>query len=383
MNNILKKISNYIIHKDLDEQLNGFMPVLDFNQVNNVFLSKNKKILFVIPKMGKFMGGLTSVLRVAKILSRNEYQIYFASYNSNEINEMSRNAECNLKDYEGHFITFEEAIKTTFEYVIATNWQSVYFSKKLKGYKIFFVQDYEPYFYPLGENWLLAKKSYQQNFEIISLGNWNIEQIKQNIKLDDNIFHSVDFPFEKKEYPTIDRNYFKYSLLTKIKFAVYTKRESKRIPTFLFSFFEKANGYAKSKGIELEIYYFGLNKHEKLNFGINCGRLTKSQIFDLYKECHFGMVASLTNISLVPYEMLSTGLPVFEVEDGSYSAFLGNNTATLLDLNYQHFIDQLITLLKNPNLIVNQIEQANIILKDLSWDKTGQQFANILNSLER
>ena len=52
--------------------------------------------------------------------------------------------------------------------VIATSWDTVSFVKKLSGYKMYFVQDYEPYFYPFGELSLLAKKTYEQGLHMVS-----------------------------------------------------------------------------------------------------------------------------------------------------------------------------------------------------------------------
>ena len=385
MNKYVIKAANYINNKQHDKSMKEFIDYLNFDKVDNKLLNKNKKVVIVIPKMMKFMGGLTSVLRITKALDKSGFTVFLTAYNSNDLNTMTECAKFNLSDFKGEFITFEDALKQEFEFVIATNWQSVYFAKRLKGYKIIFAQDYEPYFYPVGDEWLLASKSYQFGFDVISLGDWNIDNIKHNLG---NRFtnyanmYSIEFPFEKSEYPSIDRDFSIYKSLKNIKIAVYTKRESKRMASYLFAFFEKANNYAKTKGISLEVHYFGLNKKENVDFGINHGRLTKKEMFELYKESNFGFVASLTNVSLIPYEMLSTGLPIFEVEDGSYSYFLGNESATLIDLDSHNFVDKIIYLINNSEIVEKQIIKANEIMNKLSWDKTGKQFADILKHIE-
>jgi glycosyltransferase involved in cell wall biosynthesis len=50
--------------------------------------------------------------------------------------------------------------------------------------------------------------------------------------------------------------------------------------------------------------------------------LSKKQLLSLYRKADFGMVASMSNVSLVPYEMLATGLPLIEFEDGTFPYFL-------------------------------------------------------------
>ena len=180
----------------------------------------------------------------------------------------------------------------------------------------------------------------------------------------------------------MERNYNSYSKLKEIKLAIYVKRENKRMPGTIKAIIELSNEILKTKGIKLIPYYFGLNPKEKVNYGTNLGRLTKKELNKLYHKCHFGMVASLTNISLVPLEMLGTGLPIFEFKDGSFSSFLGTETATLLELNYQEFVDKLLMLLNNPSIIEKQIEKSQELLKNLTWEKTCNQFCDILKSIE-
>ena len=57
-------------------------------------------------------------------------------------------------------------------------WDSSYIVKKLPGYKMYFVQDYEPYFYPYGEKYILAKKSYELGLHMVTLGPWINKKIK-------------------------------------------------------------------------------------------------------------------------------------------------------------------------------------------------------------
>lgn len=93
------------------------------------------------------------------------------------------------------------------------------------------------------------------------------------------------------------------------------------------------------------------------------------------------MCASMTNISLVPYEMLATGLPVIEFSDGSYSDFLPETSATLIDYNYHTLVMKLEELLKNPKIIEKQIEIGRTALEKLSWENTASEFDKILQSL--
>ena len=47
-----------------------------------------------------------------------------------------------------------------------------------------------------------------------------------------------------------------------------------------------------------------------------------------------------------------------------------------------HFVDKIIHLINNSEIVENQIIKANEIMSKLSWDKTGKQFADILKHIE-
>ena len=166
-----------------------------------------------------------------------------------------------------------------------------------------------------------------------------------------------------------------------MKIAVYTKEEGKRIPNILQYILKKASEDFEKKGIRLDINFFGLKNNYAVSVGKNLGKLTKKQLVELYNNCDFGMCASMTNISLVPYEMLATGLPVIEFSDGSYSDFLPETSATLIDYNYHTLVMKLEELLKNPKIIEKQIEIGRTALEKLSWENTASEFDKILQSL--
>jgi len=93
------------------------------------------------------------------------------------------------------------------------------------------------------------------------------------------------------------------------------------------------------------------------------------------------MVASMSNISLVPYEMHAAGLPVIEFGDGSYPYFFGEDTALLTRVGEKDIADLLVNAISEPEKLKAMTEKAADKLKDLSWERTGRKFSNILKSL--
>lgn len=380
LNSAIVSLSKYIQHKNSDILVNNVLQIADFTRIKQVPPKDLKKIIFVTPYMSKHSGGLTSVLRIAMRLSLHGIDVYFSCPTCNNIKEMEDNALDNLSNYKVNYITWAEAKNSKYDFVIAVQDTYVYYARILNGFLIYFVQDYEPYFNPVGDRYFLSKKSLELGEDIVSLGKWNIQEIKRNIS-DDKLgkLSFIDFPFEASEYPLTKKDFTQIGKKKEFNIAVYVKRESKRLPGIVMNILNELYELYKEEGIKLNIYYFGLHGVEKIANGTNLGKISKAQIKELYDKCDFGMVASMTNISLVPYEMIASGLPVIEFKDGSYSTFLGEDTAILLDsFSGKELKNKLDKELKNPLNLKLLCDNAQNKIKDLSWDKTAEQFENIL-----
>ena len=372
----------YIYQTALDKhEKNVIKDVLqkeDFSKIENKPIKKVKQIIFVVPELERFAGGHTSILRLGTKLSE-KYKVIYANIGKQNSKEMREIANSNLGDVNGEFGDYIKVkeYEDANNIIIATSWQTAYYAKQLLGYKMYFVQDYEPYFFKLNERYLLARKTYEMGFHIVSLGQWNIQQIKRECNTN-SILDFIDFPYESKEYANIIRNYMEYKHKKTIKLVVYAKEDGKRLPNLIQHILVKAKEKLEIKGILLDIYFFGFDKKYKVDIGQNLGKLNKKELADLYKICDFGMVASMTNISLVPYEMLAMGLPIIEFLDGSFSSFFPEGSATLINLNVDDFVLKIEKCLRKPEFIEKQIEIAQNYLKQLSWSNSAKQFIKII-----
>ena len=351
---------------------------IDFKEIKNTSIKEVNRIIIVIPGMVKYSGGHTSILRLGTQLA-NEYEVIYASYITEDIVDMKEAAVFNLENYKGEILNLTDIITTENDILIATFWESVYFIKNLKGYKMYFVQDYEPYFYEYGEDYILSENTYKLGLHVVSLGKWNIEKIKKLTDYKNTILDYIDFPYEKKEYVKISRNYNTYKEIKKIKLCVYVKAALKRAPYLIDTMLGHLKLKLKNeKGINLEITYFGNESYLKLENGQSLGKLDKKSLMELYHNSEFGMCASLTNISLVPYEMLATGLPLIEFEEGSFKDFFPEETAIITDFNYETLYRKLLMVLSEPEILEQKNNIAFKIMKDLSWDNSGRQFVDII-----
>ncbi|MBV4438484.1 glycosyltransferase family 1 protein [Clostridium tyrobutyricum] len=376
---IKKLYKNYKLKTQYKYYLN-FSKYIEFNKINQIIPNKIEKIYFIIPGMFKSSGGHTSILRLGTYLSGFGYEIYYISYIDQDLNEMRNNAYSNLNNYRGTILDKSHLNNLKADIIIATLWESVYYIKNLNGYKMYFVQDYEPYFYTYGEKFLLSQKTYELGLHMVTLGEWNkfmIEKYCNPIgKMD-----FIEFPYEKSEYKQVERDFLQYKNKKEINLAVYVKFDEKRAPFIIQIMLKNLESNLSDDGIKLNIYYFGANKNDKFLNGTNLGKLNTEQLFNLYKKCDFGMVASLTNISLVPYEMIATNLPIIEFKEGTFKYFFNEKSAILTSFDYKELYNKIKYYLENPIKIVTMQKTALNYLNNLSWQKSSQQFKKILETI--
>lgn len=350
----------------------------DVSVIQNEKPQKTKKILFVVERMAKYSGGQTSLLRLGTELAKLGHDVGYTVYKPQTLSDMEECASSNLSGYLGKMYTNKQLPGLKADIVIASSWDTVGFAKNIPGYKMYFIQDYEPYFFSFGELFLMAKKTYEQGLHMVSLGAWNKEMIEKNCQPVSPV-DAVDFPYESREYPYHKRNFDSYNTKTEFIMAVYLKYYGKRLPNITQYMLKQLKARFLQDGIKLRILYYGEDKSFQTEAGENLGMLSKKELLSLYRKADFGMVASMSNVSLVPYEMLATGLPLIEFEDGTFPYFFPEGSAILTSLDFEDLYRKMKMSIQNPDILKKRDETARAYLDTLSWAKTAKQFDDIIS----
>ena len=382
MKKIVKAMRKVIYLRDqsnFKRYINSLLEEVDFTPIVNEIPQKIKSITFVIPGMPAFSGGHTSILRLGTELSKRGYEVGYVSFAPQSIDDMKKNAEINLANYKGKILG-DDITKVKSDVVFATSWESVYYSRKMSGYKMYFIQDYEPYFYMFGEAFIIAQKTYELGFHMISLGAWNKHMVEKECSIISPI-DVITFPYEGKEYYDKGRNFDEYPNKKEFNMAVYVKDTGKRAPYICQYMVKRLKDDLLKDGITLNVKYYGESTDFKCDGGENIGKLTKAELLELYNNSDFGMVGSLTNISLVPYEMLATGLPVIEFKEGTFEYFFPEDTAIITSFDYNDFYNQVKEAINNTDKLKEMNKNSMKFLKELSWEKTTDEFIEILDMI--
>ncbi|OIO01410.1 MAG: hypothetical protein AUJ49_07695 [Desulfovibrionaceae bacterium CG1_02_65_16] len=337
---------------------------------------KHLKIAFIIPGLPRYSGGHTSILRLGTYLTHIGHEIYYVTYDCAEKESMRSNAENNLPTYQGTVLD-RSALNDGYDVAVATWWLSAYIVARLPNasHKAYFIQDYEPAFMPEGEHYFLARQSYALGLHMFSLGGWNkarILQIFPTAAIDE-----MCFPYEPQAYKFVAHAAAAPHML---RLAIYIKLSSKRAPYMLIRCVEQLESDLRQHGVSLEARFFGAEKDIPLPVGQNLGKLNQKELLTLYSQSDLGVVASLTNISLVPYEMIATGLPIVDFLEGSAPFFFNDDMMLLSPLDPVQFSETIRKAIAEPDRLRKMAQTALEHVRENTWLAAAEQFDRALKA---
>jgi glycosyltransferase involved in cell wall biosynthesis len=255
--------------------------------------------------------------------------------------------------------------------VFATSWQTAYpvLASRAKGARCYFVQDFEPWFYPRGSEALLAEATYRFGFHGVTAGRWLAQMLRRDYGMPADHF---DFGCDLEHYALAGD--------PERTGVCYFCRPSK--PRRAHDLAGVALELFAARHPDVEIHTYG-ESPGPLPFAFNDhGLLTPAQLGDLYRSCIAGLVLSATNVSLVPHEMLAAGcIPV--VNDAEHNrVVLDNHQVEYAPTTPSDLAQALSRLVSRP--LPERKAAAEAAAGSVSgnpWDASGEKVEQIVRDL--
>jgi glycosyltransferase involved in cell wall biosynthesis len=252
--------------------------------------------------------------------------------------------------------------------IFATSWETAYasFNSSTVGKRFYFVQDFEPYFYPVGTLSSLAENSYKFGFYGVTAGNWLATKLKADYGMQTDYF---DFGSDPTTY-----NYLNNNKRKEIFFYArpYTERRGFEMGIMALDLFHQ-----KHPDYVINLAGWDVSEYDIPFPYVNLQTLEINELNALYNRCAVGLVMSLTNMSLLPLELLGSGtIPVVNdgdnnrlVSDNPYIAYAENNPVALANA--------LCATVERKDA-EKYAKKASESVKTASWDDSGKKFVGIV-----
>ncbi|HLT60821.1 MAG TPA: glycosyltransferase family 1 protein [Microlunatus sp.] len=184
---------------------------------------------------------------------------------------------------------------------VATGWESAHVLAR-RGTapmrRLYFVQDYEPYFYPRGPEYALAEDTYRFGFRCIALGRMVASELRTEVGIDPDV---IPFGCDTDVYRMAPAG-------PRTGIVCYARPGAARRGYWLGG---QALAEFQRRHHDVPIHVYGDAPRSLPFLAVRHGRLTPNELNALYNTCIAGLALSFTNISLVAEEMLAAGtIPV-------------------------------------------------------------------------
>ena len=264
-------------------------------------------INWVIPNFYESSGGHRTIFRLTRALEDAGYEVRFHVFGETHYVSDSEATEV----VRSHYFPLKATVHLGVEQMppsevcIASSWETAYAVRDFGAChrKVYFVQDYEPAFYPASTESQLAEQTYRFGFDCVCAGRWLAERMREY----GNRAESFDLAYDPSVYMPGSGPY------DGNRVVFYARHQTRRRGTELGLL---SLALLKQRRPETEVVLFGSDDLPyRLPFDYTpAGILDETGLAELYRGAAVGLSVSLTNYSLVPQEMLACGLPVVEMD---------------------------------------------------------------------
>ena len=364
---------------------------LDFSATD---LAKNREIVssfsnlsgfkigtvnWFVPHFSQIFGGVFTILRFAEYFARKSIANTFVICGETDTSgaDMGGIKQRIVKSFPNlswaDVISLEEGKENDLpeaDISIATQWETAYsllkFNKTIG--KFYFIQDYEPLFYPADVNFGLAEATYRFGFRGITNTMGLCERYRRcyggvaeyfTPSVDKQIFYPDDKEFEhpaEKPFvmffyarPNIPRNGFDLGLTA---LRIIKKKHGERVRIYT------AGGTWDPGAYDL------VGKIE------NLGILPYEKTADLYRKCDLGLVFMFTeHPSFLPFEFMACGCPVVTNYNPATTWFFKDGENCLLaEPTVTAVCEKIELLMKNVDLHRRLVQNGLDLIRSTDWE---------------
>lgn len=235
--------------------------------------------------------------------------------------------------------------------------------------KLYFVQDYEPWFFPMGDLYVEAENTYKNKINVISIGKWLSAKMKQEFKLNATYFNfCADLSVYKKLKGIKKENAI---------CLIFQPSKPRRCDRLAL----KALQIVKQIKPNLKIYLYGSPKIGIKNIDVEqLGIIPIEECNKLYNKCKVGICMSTSNPSRIPFEMMAAGLPVVELYRENNLYDFPSEGSLLADTTPEAIANAIITILDDEKLQKQLSKEGIKYMKNYPLELGYKQFIDNFNN---
>jgi hypothetical protein len=330
------------------------------------------KTAWIISPPGRTSGGHQNAFRFMDFLEKagHSVTVYFYTTEEREVDVAAIRAMLQTTsaypDLAGDLRVYdpEKGLDADTDAIFATGWETAYpaFRHPSNARRFYFTQDFEPAFYASGSDYVLAENTYRFGFHGFSAGRWLSTKLTADYGMPGDFY---DYAVDKEHYSIINSS-------PRNEVLFYARPPTAR-RAFEFGRLVLTELHRLRPDIIINMVGWDISPYYVPFPYVNHTALDISQLNDVYNRCAAALILSLTNMSLLPMEVMSSGVvPV--VNDAP-------NTREIFESPYMDYqpmspgamARRLIALIDSKDQAAHAVEMAESVAR-IDWIDPGETF---------
>lgn len=343
--------------------------------VNLALQVAERTINWVIPDFGIGHGGVLNILRFVLMLERHGYLCRIYIDGPSRFSSGAK-ARLSIRKHYGPIeadVTLGADAMAPAEYTFATTWRTAYTVRAFGDtrFKCYFVQDFEPFFYARGSEYVFAENTYRFGFIGITAGRWLAERLRTDYGM--RTF-PLGFSYDKALY-TGDNPLPKMNERTRIFF--YARPTTPR-RGFDLGILVLAEVVKRHPEVEIVMAGWELSAYSIPFRYVDMGALSLDALPDLFRSCDIALVLSYSNVSLLPLELMACGCSVVSNKGDNVEWLLNERVALLVESDVSAIANAICSLIENPEARMALQKAALDFCRSTDWEGEGLRLHNFL-----
>ncbi len=334
-----------------------------------------KKIAWIIPSPIKGSGGIRTMIQNANFLVRQGFEcdIYVEEDYVNTNESMKQRiidfyGECLCDVYVG--IDFKKEYDLAFATYSIKTPDYLYYMKNNVKRKAYFIQDFEPWFEPMGGLYLDMEHTYKYGLNGVSIGKWLTYKLQHEFNQPMNYF---SFCADTNVYKKLD-NVEKENAIC----FIFQPEKPRRCSNIGI----RALLLVKALRPDVKIYLYGSDVDIKLDVEMeNLHIMPIDKCNELYNKCKVGVCMSSSNPSRIPFEMMAAGLPVVDLYRENNLYDIPEDGVLLADTSPEAIATAIIKILDDDKLQQSMSKKGYEFMKNYPIEKGFEEFLNFVNNI--
>ncbi|MBV7540244.1 glycosyltransferase family 4 protein [Acidovorax sp. sic0104] len=335
--------------------------------------AKPNTLLWFIPDFNLGSGGHLNIFRTIWHLEKKGYtSTIVIGHPAVHINVQE--AEHAIRE---HFFPLKARVVMGFddlpasEFAVATGWDTAYQVRAFTGaaHKLYFVQDYEPHFFPVGSESVLASNTYGFGFFGITAGTWLSTKLAQEYGM---TTRSMGFGVERSRYRRLPRRE------PEIRRVFFYARPPTPRRAFEIGLLVLNEVWKRMPDVQFVLAGWDTTGYRIPFPHLSCGTVSLDDLPDLYAQCDVALVLSLTNASLLPLELMACGCAVVSNRGENVEWLLNDDVALLAHMSPEALTDAVCTLMQDDEKRRALTERAEAFANAMQWEAVAQEFEDAL-----